>query len=223
MTDERPSPASPPLRFVLQSLLYNLRILIIVGGLSLFLIRFLVPVLGGVGAAAVAGLLLLGVVAFYVRAHWRLRARERVVIARPVEEVFRRIATEFFSTRAQGIARVVPPGTPYTVEQTSAGPVGVGTTGHELIELNGQRSEWFFLVTAYDPPRRFARTATPPRASAHIHVRYDLAPVPGGTQLTATSDFAPLGLWRLFTPFYYRRYGGYIRGRAARWKEFLEA
>ncbi len=223
MTNERPAPASPQLRFVLYILVYSLPVFIIIAGCGLLLVRSLVPSLGGVGASVVAGLIVLTVVAFYIRAHRRLRARERVVIARPVEEVFRRIATECFATRAEVIARAVPPGTSFTVEQTSAGPVGVGTTGHELIELDGQRGEWFYLVTAYDPPRCFTLTLTLPPAPVQLHIRYDLAPVLGGTQLTVTSDFAPLGQWRFFTPYYSRRYEGYIRGRAARWKEFLEA
>ncbi len=222
MSNTNQAPA-PPLRSVLYVLIYSLGILLFIGGTSLLLVRSLVPVFGVVGAALVDGVVLAGVVAFYMRSHRRMRARERVVIARPVEEVFRRIATECFVTRAQVIARTVPPGTPFTVEQTSAEPVGVGTTGHELIELNGQRSEWFYLVTAYDPPRRFTSIATLPSAPVQLHIRYDLTSVPGGTQLTATSDFVPLGLWRLFTPFYYRRYGAYTRGRAARLKEFLEA
>jgi hypothetical protein len=222
MSNINPAPA-PPLRFVLHVLIYSVWILIIVGGLSLFLIRSLVPVLGGVGAAVVGGVVLAGIVALYVRAHRRLRTRERIIVARPVAEVFHQLATEFFTTRAQSIARHTPPGTAFTVEQTSAGPFGVGTTGHEVVELNGQRSEWFYHVTVYDPPRTFARTATSPQAPMQLHSRYDLTPVPGGTQLTMTSDFAPRGLWRLFTPFYARYYSGYIRGGAGRLKELLEA
>jgi hypothetical protein len=226
MSSERSAQSSPqraPLRSALYVLLYSVLGFIILVGVGTLCARSLTPVVGGPGAVGIAGLLVVAVAALYIWAYRRARVRETVIIQRPVEEVFRRLATEFFASRAAAIAHVAPPGTTITVEQTSAGPLGVGTTGHEVVEANGRRGEWFYLVTAYDPPHRFARTAHPVQAIVQIHTRYDFAPAPGGTRLIITSDFALRGSWRLFTPFYVGVFQRYLQGGTAQLKEFLEA
>jgi hypothetical protein len=212
-----------PLHWALYYLLYSVVGLVIVVGLGVLCARSLGPVGGGPGAVGITGLAVLGVAALYVWAYRRARVREEVIIQRPVAEVFRRLATEFFATRAAVVAGAVPPGTTVVVEQTSAGPLGDGTTGHEVVELNGQRGEWFYCITAYDPPHRFARTARTPRSTVEIHSRYDFTPVPGGTRVTVTSDFTLRGPWRIFTPFYIGTFQRYLQNSAPRLKAYLEA
>jgi hypothetical protein len=150
---------------VVHVLIYSLWALLIVGGLVLLLARSLVPMLGGVGAALTAGGVLLVAAFLYIRAYRRARLHEQTIIARPVEEVFQCLATEFFATRAARMPEAAPPGTAVRVEQTSIGPLGVGTTGREVITRGDQQSTWTFLVSIYEPPRRFAVVVSAPARS----------------------------------------------------------
>src|SRR5690349_2587755 len=118
MSSERPAQPSPPrvsLRWAAYALFYSVCGLVLVVGMGTLCARSLAPVVGGPGAAGIAGGVVLVVAAIYIWAYRQARVQEMVIIARPVEEVFRRLATEFFTSRAAAIARIAPPGTTITV------------------------------------------------------------------------------------------------------------
>ena len=77
-----------------------------------------------------------------------LRVEERVLIARPLPEVFA------FLSDVQNEPRWVPQVVEVTL--TSSGPLGVGATYRERLRANGVVLTVDYVVTVYDPPRHMA-------------------------------------------------------------------
>ncbi|MGD8490264.1 MAG: SRPBCC family protein [Anaerolineae bacterium] len=97
--------------------------------------------------------------------------KNRIVIDRPVEEVFAFVA-DFEN---------VPKWNYYVLEvnKTSAGPLGVGTTYHQTRKTDEQD----FGVIEYEPTERVV-VKTLPHAQPAFEMRFMFQPLEGGTQMT---------------------------------------
>lgn len=84
--------------------------------------------------------------------------------------------------------------------QTSAGPVAVGSTAHEVTRFLGRRIETDSAVTEFIPDRRMAYvTQSGPFPFAGS---FDVEPEAGGSRVTATFEAAPTGMFRLIGPLF---------------------
>jgi hypothetical protein len=106
-----------------------------------------------------------------------ISAQSSIVIARPVEDVFQFIAVDFFKNYPKWSPEVE------ALEQTSAGPIKVGTTGRQVRRDQGRRTESTFRVTRYEPERCFScgGISQPP-----FRVIYNFEPLDQVTKITFT-------------------------------------
>jgi carbon monoxide dehydrogenase subunit G len=133
------------------------------------------------------------------------RIESAVMIARPVEEVFA------FLTDLERSAKVDP--TVESVEKTSEGPIGVGTTFRLRQHALGRSSDATVAFTGLERNRRvdFESRVGPlrPRMSMTFEE------VEGGTRVTVTGEPNPAGIFKLLSGRF-RRIGQRI------WDERLE-
>src|SRR5438477_3387809 len=78
-----------------------------------------------------------------------------IIVKRPLDEVFKFVATDYFQNRSKWTPGVVK------LEKTSIGPLRVGTTGREIRRSGGGKlSETELVVTQYEPNSRFTVKAS---------------------------------------------------------------
>lgn len=106
-------------------------------------------------------------------------------------------------------------------EQTSEGPVGVGTTFRGMSEFLGRRAEWTSEVTKYEPNRRFAQTIT--WGPMSIEQSSTLEPVEGGTKYTQVGEAETGGFFRMADPLVNRMMQRQLEANLAKLKDILEA
>jgi uncharacterized membrane protein len=113
-----------------------------------------------------------------------------IVIERPVEEVFDIVADERNEPRYN--SRLM------SVEKTSSGPIGVGTSWRAETTRGRRRIPMTIDVTAYDRPRRLAsRTRL---ASMDITGELSFEPVSAGTRMQWCWQLQPRGPLKLLGP-----------------------
>ena len=83
-------------------------------------------------------------------------------------------------------------------EQTSQGPVGVGTTFKGMIHMMGLTMKWTAKATEYEPNRKWAKNITSAGMTIEQHNTYD--PIEGGTRFTIVYNMKVGGLMKLFSP-----------------------
>lgn len=105
--------------------------------------------------------------------------------------------------------------------QTSAGPVGVGTTFRGVTELMGRRMPWTAKATEYEPDRAFTKEID--SGSVFIDDHYTLVPTPGGTELTIRYEMRFSGVMRLMAPMIVHSMRKEVKKSLARVKQILEA
>lgn len=103
-----------------------------------------------------------------------------VDINAPVQQVFQYVATNYPSTVQQWTPSV------QQIQQTSPGPVAVGTTFDQVRLIRGNTVQAQSRVTEYAPDHRFAVQATSPEQQ--VKAVYTFDPVAGGTRMTASID-----------------------------------
>lgn len=83
-------------------------------------------------------------------------------------------------------------------EQTSAGPIGVGSTARYVAKFLGRRFEGQIEITEYEPNRKLSDVST----SGPIPMRstITLEPADGGTRLDAVVDLEPGGFFKIAEP-----------------------
>ena len=104
--------------------------------------------------------------------------------------------------------------------QTSAGPVGVGTTYRQLRMLP-RPSEETFEVTEFVPEKRLAITGK--LGPLEGTLRYELEAVPGGTQLTNKADLAGKGLLGFAAPLATSRVRDAVGANLSELRSILES
>ena len=126
-----------------------------------------------------------------------IRVEGSVVIDRPVEQVWKFLTSvENASKWDTGILEA---------RQTSAGPVGVGTTVEALSESRGKRQIMNVKVTEYDPRKRVAWTVDDPRMGTGKSI-YSFESADRGTRLSKVSEIELKGFFKMLTPILRRRF-----------------
>jgi hypothetical protein len=104
-------------------------------------------------------------------------------------------------------------------EQTSAGPVRVGTTFVQHGRFLGRRMAVSTMVTVHEPPRHFGYRAAGPLPYEAV---YTLTPVREGTQLRAEVVVRPRWPLALLEPLLVRKVPSLYRKNLARMRQILE-
>jgi uncharacterized membrane protein len=118
------------------------------------------------------------------------RIEESVEIKRPADKVFA------YTTDAKSWPKwqsTIP-----EAEQTSQGPVGVGTTFKGTIHMMGLSMKWTAKATEYEPNKKFGKTITCGSLTNEQHNTYD--PIEGGIKFTIVYNMKIGGLMKLISP-----------------------
>jgi len=118
------------------------------------------------------------------------RIEESVEIKRPVDNVFA------YTTDAKSWAKwqsTIP-----EAEQTSQGPVNVGTTFKGTFHMMGLSMKWTAKATEYEPNRKFGKNIYCGSITNEQHNTY--GPLEEGTRFTIVYDMKVGGLMKLFSP-----------------------
>jgi uncharacterized protein YndB with AHSA1/START domain len=136
-----------------------------------------------------------------------------VVINRPIEEVFA-FVSDVENTPSWA-------GPVIEAQQTSAGPIGVGTTSTRVIQFLGRRMESTYEVTEYEPQARiYSRSTTGP---VPIEERFTFQAVADGTQVTLVGELDAAGFFKLAEPVLARMVKRQVENDAGTLKDLLEA
>lgn len=114
----------------------------------------------------------------------------QILIHRPVDEVFDFVADERNEPRYNPQMR--------RVEQTSAGPIGVGTTFRVESTTRGQPVVMTIVYTDYERPQ-WIRSSTR-LSTMDIQGTLTFDPVPQGTRMRWSWELEPRGMLKLMTP-----------------------
>ncbi len=141
------------------------------------------------------------------------RIEENIEIRCPVEKVFA-LTTDAaqWSTWHTAIPEA---------EQTSGGPVGVGTTFRGTTRLMGRSMPWTSTVTEYDANRTFGKNID--SGSVFIKQHNTYAPTPEGTKFTMVYDMRFSGFIRLMSPMIVRSMRKEMKNSLINMKGILEA
>jgi uncharacterized membrane protein len=118
------------------------------------------------------------------------RIEESVEIKRPADRVFA------FTTDAKSWPKWQS--TFPEAEQTSQGPVGVGTTFKGKIRMMGLTMKWTAKAMEYEPNGKFGKNIACGPITNEQHNTYD--PIEGGTKFTIVYNMKVGGLMKLFSP-----------------------
>jgi uncharacterized protein YndB with AHSA1/START domain len=111
-------------------------------------------------------------------------------IKRPVEDVFA-VLSDFSNGSKWASGQAEP------AVKTSDGPIGVGTTWHDVSKIVGRRFESDIEFTEFEPDRRIVFTMTKPFP---ITSTVTLEPVVGGTRVSQAIQAEPGGFFKLAEP-----------------------
>lgn len=114
----------------------------------------------------------------------------QIIIHRPVDEVFDFVADERNEPRFNPQMR--------RAEQTSAGPIGVGTTFCAESMSRGRPVEMTITFTDYERPRRL--TSSTHLSNMDIQGTLTFDPVPEGTRMRWFWELKSRGMLKLMTP-----------------------
>ena len=142
-----------------------------------------------------------------------IREELSVVIDRPIEEVFA------FATEPEN--EPLWQSTSLETEQTSGGPVGVGTTFRNTSKFLGRRIDSTYEVTGNEPPRRrCVRVTSGPIPGSGCYL---FEPAEGGTRFTQRFEAEIGGFFRLAEPLVGRAIRRQMEADMATLKDLLEA
>ncbi len=113
-----------------------------------------------------------------------------ITIKRPVEDVFAVLSD--FSNGSKWASSAAEPAT-----KTSDGPIGVGTTWHEVGKVVGRTIETDFEFTEFETNRKVVYTMTKPFPMTST-VTFE--PVAGGTRVSQIVEGEPGGFFKLAEP-----------------------
>ena len=141
------------------------------------------------------------------------RMEASVVINRPIDEVFAYMTdVGSWSQWNSGILEA---------EQTSEGPVGVGTTFQGVSQFLGQRGEWTSEVTEYEPNKKIKQKVNQGPMSIEQSLTFE--PVEGGTRFTMIGEGETGGFFKLAEPILNRMWQRQLEGMLANLKDILES
>jgi hypothetical protein len=140
------------------------------------------------------------------------RIEESIEIKAPVEKVFA-ITTD--ASRWSTWHTAIP-----EAEQTSEGPVGIGTTSKGIIRLMGRSMPWTATATEYELNRKFGKNIDSGSVCVEQHNIY--TPTPGGTIFGMIYDMKFSGCIRLMSPMLVRAMRKEMKNSLVKLKQVLE-
>ena len=117
------------------------------------------------------------------------RIEESIEIKRPVDKVFA------YTTDAKNWPKwqsFIP-----EAEQTSQGPMNVGSTFKGVSRMMGRSMKWTAIATEYESNKKWGKNITCGSMAIEEHVTHN--PVEGGTTFTIVYDMKVGGLLKLFS------------------------
>lgn len=136
-----------------------------------------------------------------------------VIVNRPVDEVFAYVTdVKTWPRWESGLLQA---------EQTSEGPINVGTTFRGTSQALGQRMEWTSEVTDYTPSKSWGQKIVSKGWSTEESLTFE--PFEGSTKFTLTSELEMGGFFKLVAPFVARKMQKQIERNLAKLKDILEA
>jgi uncharacterized protein YndB with AHSA1/START domain len=129
-----------------------------------------------------------------MRLEGRVIARFRcsTTIKRPVEDVFTVLSNP--ANDPTWSSAVVE------AEQTSTGPIGVGTTARFVSKLLGRRIETKWEITEFEPNQRFVALTNSRPFPVQVSMTFE--PIEGGTRVGVTYEAEPGGFFKLAVPLF---------------------
>jgi uncharacterized protein YndB with AHSA1/START domain len=118
------------------------------------------------------------------------RIEESIEIKRPVDKVFA------YTTDAKNWSKwqsLIP-----EAEQTSQGPMNVGTTFKGVSRMMGRSMKWTAITTEYEANKKWGKNITCGSMAIEEHVTYN--PTRGGTTFTILYDMNVGGFLKLLSP-----------------------
>jgi hypothetical protein len=107
------------------------------------------------------------------------------------------------------------------VEQTSPGPVAVGTTFKGIVRMMGLSMKWTAKTTEHVPYTKYGKTITSAAIINEQHNTYN--PVEGGTKFTIIYDLKITGIFKLMSPMLVSKMRSELRKSLGNLKRVLEA
>ena len=139
------------------------------------------------------------------------RIEESVTIKSPVDKVFA------YTTDANSW----PKWQPFPeAEQTSKGPMGVGTTTKGTIRMMGLTMKWTAKVTEYELNRKFGKDIICSAITNEQHNTYD--PIEGSTKFAIVYNMKVSGPMKLFSPVMVSSMRKTLRKALSNLKDILE-
>jgi len=141
------------------------------------------------------------------------RIEESVEIKRPVDKVFA------YTTDAKSWSKwqsIIP-----EAEQTSQGPVSVGTTFKGTVHMMGLRMKWTAKATEYEPTKRFGKNITSAGMIIEQHNTYN--PIEGHVKFTIVYNMKVRGIFKLFSPMLVSSMRKELKKSLSNLKSVLEA
>jgi hypothetical protein len=140
------------------------------------------------------------------------RIEESIEIKHPVDKVFA------YTTDAKNWSKwqsIIP-----EAEQTSQGPVGVGTTTKGIFRMMGLSMKWTGKATEYEPNRKFGKNILCGPITNEQHNTYDT--VERGTKFTVVYNMKVGGVFKLLSPMIVRSMRKELKKSLSNLKGFLE-
>jgi len=106
-------------------------------------------------------------------------------------------------------------------EQTSEGPIGIGTTFQGLNEFMGRKMEWASEITEYEPNKRAAQKMISGPISGEQTLTFE--PADGGTRFSLAAEGETGGFFKVAEPLVNRMMKKQMEGNLAKLKQILEA
>ena len=141
------------------------------------------------------------------------RIEESVEIKRPIDRVLA------YTTDAKSWPKwqsILP-----EAEQTSQGPVGVGTTFKGISRMMGLSMKWTSKATEYEPNRNFGKNIISAGMAIEQHNTYNA--IEGGVKFTIVYDMKVRGLFKLFSPMLVSSMRKELKKSLSNLKSILEA
>ena len=140
-------------------------------------------------------------------------AEMSTTINRPVQDVFAVISNVEDNPKWSSAA--------LEVKQTSAGPIGVGTTAHFVGKFIGRRMESDSVVTEFEPNRKYSWESK--SGPFPLRGSFTFEPVEGGTRVNAFFEAEPGGFFKLAEPLFVGMAKRQFQGDLANLKDLMEA
>lgn len=137
-----------------------------------------------------------------------------IEINRPVDEVFAFAGTGHIKGHKQWAPALID------IRQTSAGPMGVGTTYHQVRNINGKPTDIDTEVTAFEPNKRLSFKN---QGGIPAQGTYSFEPSGAGTKVTFRLEMEPSGFGRLAGPMIGRAVKKETQDEMERLKSVLES